>query len=55
MKVKELIDRLQKAEPNAEIWITFLEFGYQEVTTDVLNIEECYSTAYGHTVEIKTF
>ena len=55
MKVKELIERLQKAEPNAEIWITFIEDGSQEVTTDVINIEECYSTAYGHTVEFKTF
>lgn len=50
MKVKELIERLQKAEPNAEVWITFLEDGYQEVTTDIENIEECYNT-----VEFKTF
>lgn len=55
MKVKELIERLQKAEPNAEIWITFIEDGYQEVTTDKLNVEEHWDTAYGHTVEFKTF
>lgn len=55
MKVKELIEKLQQAEPDAEIWITFMEDGYQEVTTDILNIKECYSTAYGHTIEFKTF
>lgn len=54
MKVKELIERLQKAEPNAEVWITYLE-GYEEVITDVLSIEECYNEAYGHTLELKTF
>lgn len=55
MKVKELIERLQQAEPDAEIWITFMEDNCQEVTTDVLSIEEYYNTAYGHTVEFKTF
>lgn len=55
MKVKELIERLQKAEPNAEVYITFLENGYEEVITDIENIEEDYSDAYGHSVELKTF
>ena len=55
MKVKELIKILRQAKPNAEIWITFLEDRYQEVTTDMSNIKEDYNTAYGYTLEFKTF
>ena len=55
MKVKELIERLQQAEPEAEIQVTFLEDGDQEVTTDIITIEEYYNTAYGYILEIKTF
>ena len=55
MKVKELIERLQQAEPDAEILITFIKDNCQEVTTDVFDIEEYYNTAYGYMVEFKTF
>lgn len=55
MKVKELIERLQKANPEAEIWITFSRDGNQEVITDMFYIEEIYTTAYEHIVEFNAF
>ena len=55
MKVKELLDRLQQAEPEAEIDIVFLEDGYQEVSGDIVEIKEYYNTAYGYILELRTF
>ena len=55
MKVKELLDRLQQAEPEAEIDIVFLEDGYQEVSGDIVEVKEYYNTAHGYILELRTF
>ena len=55
MNAIELIKRLQQAEPEAEILITFIEDGCKIVSTDIIDIEEYYNTACGHMVELKTF
>ena len=53
MIVSELIEKLQGVDPNSEIWFTYIEDGYQEVTTERIKVDVCHSDTYGNTVEFK--
>ena len=46
MKVKEFIKILKKVNPEADVLVSYIEDGYQEVSSDIYKIDTESSNSY---------